>query len=664
MRRMLVVFGLAALVAAVPCATPFAAEVARQPARIVLKKEQTIYIVNADGSGLKKLAADASGAAAAVSPDGALIAYERYVPSGSSHTEIFLLEVDGGRVRATGLRDVVLRGWSADKRFLLYDRYDGHESLFDVRTGKVAGSVGPPGCCDAVGWSPDGRRFAGVVELADGPHGVVVVDWATRKWRWLYRGEVGFADPVWSPNAQAVAFTLSLDTTRPDAQPLAVASVRTGRLTRVGVTGPEQERTGWLAWAPGPRLVFSRIVGKDRVSLFSWDGARVRRLPIEGSASDARWSPEGRMLAFRWARFASAYDEGDVAVLRGGRARRITPLGVDGDFGLVGWSRGPRLPAAAPLRGVDLPALTTLRVARAGPLDARGGRVAISGPCGPLVLWGVDDHTRLTVPPGCSGAFGEVVELALSRSQAAWVFRWWDRDRGQDCLMVADAATGARSSDGPICGGYRSKQPTYRGFGPGDVDAIVGAERSIAYSSQSAYDVGVFAIGAAGPRRLAVFGTLLAYDGSRFVVRRGSAAEIVDGNGRALRLAGPAPSEARLVEDTLVAIGADGALRTYDARRGTVTRTIRVRPRPVDRPRLEDAVAGYAALAVDGQLRIVRLADGRSVRVALPNGVAPVHARFMGARLVVSYNALGAAPYGRVVVVPLAAVTRTLARAD
>jgi dipeptidyl aminopeptidase/acylaminoacyl peptidase len=554
-------------------------------------------------------------------------------------------------------------GWSPDSRLLLLDdisRTGGW--LFDVAQARKVGPVGPAGCCREAGWSPDGTRFAAVV---DDPHGgptrgLIVVDSSSLEWRWLYQGDLGYASPVWSPDGESVAFTLNGYTTSNDEFPLAVMSLRTGKLTRLGTADD-------LTWAPGPQLVFSRPVGKDRSALYAWNGTRAVRIPVTGSASSPRWSPDGQTLAFSWSRFDSKYDDTDVAVFQDGHARRVTAGGIE-RTSLIGWSKGPQLPRAPALPSSTPRAQATLKLQRAALLDAVGTRVAISNPCGPLLVWDISRGTKMTIPTGCEKLkFGEVTGLALSGSRAAWVFEWTDRMEGEDCVMLADITQRiAHPITHAKCGeGYVKNLRAYHilrvnEYEPGGADyveLIAGADNSIAYSTLESSRV--FLAEDAAPHPILTQGThLLAYDGTRLVIRYGSTTRIVDALGHTVRIARGTSSEVQVLDDRVVTVDKNENLRIINARTGAVARSIRLLPRPADQPRLEDINPAYVALVADGQLRIVRLSDGRSIQVDLPDAVAPIHARFLDRALVVSYNALGPAPRGRGEVIPISALVK------
>ena len=632
--------------------------------------DEDIYIVNHDGTGVKKLTQNNFvDFGPLASPDGDWVAYTRGRRNGSG-LDAFLIGTDGTAARATRMGSLTATAWSPDSRMVLYTAGFPHlVRLFDLRRWEATDRLGPIGCCTTATWSPDGSMIAGLADDFETSVGIVLIDVKTLKWRWLYRGRVGYANPVWSPDSGEVAFTLSSDTTRPDERPLAVVSVKSRRLTRIAIVGPEQDDSAELAWAPGPRLVFSRIVDENRSALFAWDGRHVRAIPVRGSARDPHWSSDGRTLAFRWSRSSLAFDDHDIAVLRRGRVRSVTPLGVAGRFFFGGWSHGRRLRHSVPPPPLHAKPAATLIVRDAALLDVEQDTAAVSEACGPIVLWHMGRLATRKLLSGCEAmiGFGETTALALARSRLAWAFTWTDRREGEECLMLADTTAAIpRVVSHADCDRFaRRPIPAYKVLRPESIDLLDGVGDTLAFSySSSCYyqenckrkPSGVFRIDDARATRVVPNGVLVAVGVRALLVRRHGRVEAF-GRGRIARLAISNLRSGRVGGETVVIVGEDKKLRLLSARSGRLLRTITLRPVPVDPPRLEDADAEYALAVVDGALQIIRLRDARSIRVALGPAVAPIHARLSNTRLVVSYNRRGSEPSGRVVVFSRASIT-------
>jgi hypothetical protein len=197
----------------------------------------------------------------------------------------------------------------------------------------------------------------------------------------------------------------------------------------------------------------------------------------------------------------------------------------------------------------------------------------------------------------------------------------------------------------------------YHVLRPGDVERIAAGPARIFYSSRTA--ARVYVATDAGPKKILGGAHLVAYDGTTLIVRRGSSMQLAGPDGHAIdtvRIAGHTPADALVDGAVAVTVDAAGVLREIDARTGAVERTFAAVAHPADPPQLEDLDSTHAALVADGVLYVVRLSDGHAVRIDIPGAVAPIHARFAGGLLAVSYNALGTAPYGRVALVPIPAI--------
>jgi Tol biopolymer transport system component len=166
-----------------------------------------IAVFRADGSLVRTVATGVDGQPS-WSPNGRLIAFQRYVRRGAPSRAIFVVDADGGNVHqvARYAQPYGRLAWSPDSAHLLYAGTDrrGH-ALFVVRADGA--DLASPRRLVAAGetnlaeasWSPDGKRLAFVhgrnvaIANADGT-GVADVD-------------VPFVfGPVWSPDGSSLAF--------------------------------------------------------------------------------------------------------------------------------------------------------------------------------------------------------------------------------------------------------------------------------------------------------------------------------------------------------------------------------------------------------------------------------------------------------------------------
>jgi len=183
-----------------------------------------VYVVNADGSGQRRLAR--SGGAPAWSPDGRTIAF-------FSDAKIYLMNADGSEHRQL-TRKLWVWGqagralaWSPDGRKLAFFGKGGRcpicFNLYVVNsdgsglrnlTGKLwaagAGSGGGPTFDPA--WSPDGQMIAFVGLTAGLGEPIYVVKADGSGLRNLTQKPVGaYADPAWSPDGRKIAFVSHRD---------------------------------------------------------------------------------------------------------------------------------------------------------------------------------------------------------------------------------------------------------------------------------------------------------------------------------------------------------------------------------------------------------------------------------------------------------------------
>src|SRR5262245_4283201 len=180
-----------------------------------------LYVTNIDGSGMRRVALFASGFTVPTwSPDGRMIAFERRVgprdapPPGNGacrvcHVEIFVVNADGSGLRnLTGKAGGSLPAWSPDGRQIAFSRDNAFTPNLYVMKADGSGQrrvTQEPIHVWGASWSPDGQRLT----FASGTQGfgnvwiyVVNVDGSgqqqlTRDW-----GQA----PAWSPDGRKIAF--------------------------------------------------------------------------------------------------------------------------------------------------------------------------------------------------------------------------------------------------------------------------------------------------------------------------------------------------------------------------------------------------------------------------------------------------------------------------
>lgn len=143
------------------------------------------------------------------SPDGRRIAFVRYGSGFSSG--IVVMNADGSGVkRLTGGGRDYLPRWSPDGRQIVFTRVvRGRHSIWKMaRDGRGPSRLTHGDPMDAnPSWSPDGRRIA-FNRIADNHDGIVVMDADGSRQRVLVRGgtDLFLSSPAWSPDGKRIAY--------------------------------------------------------------------------------------------------------------------------------------------------------------------------------------------------------------------------------------------------------------------------------------------------------------------------------------------------------------------------------------------------------------------------------------------------------------------------
>ncbi len=250
---------------------------------------ENIYVVNADGSGLKRLTSDrGADLDPSWSPDGRRIAYRHESGGGDASAEIYVMNADGSQKRNLTRRpgQDYSPAWSPDGKRIAYAalRGDGPPRIWVMRTDgsgqrRVSRLAG-----EYPAWSPDGRRIA-FDRNTFGPRAwdIWVVNADGSHPRPLIASRADEQGAAWSPDGKTIAYGSSRGA-RAGYKRIWLA--KTDGSDQRLLTRKDGERPTWTK--PGTHVLFTAA----GIFLVRRDGSGLRAIPVQapGEAALADWT--------------------------------------------------------------------------------------------------------------------------------------------------------------------------------------------------------------------------------------------------------------------------------------------------------------------------------------------------------------------------------------
>ena len=300
-----------------------------------------LYLMNADGSGLRRLTRKAAfGKDPVWSPDGRKLVFGKRPersgavcsPAGRCHEEIYVINADG-----TGLRRLTRNAvndhrpvWSPDGRSIAFAR-DRDWQTVNIYVMNADGSAQrrltptlhrqQPGGWVELAWSPDWEKIAFDDSAGHlGAPDIFVMNTDGSGLRNVTNTDTTSFDFAWSPDGRRIAYLEG----SPGGAPLYVVNADgTGKRR---LTGPLMVDLGPPSWSPDGRTLAFTGRGGDLYTVHA-DGTGLRKLaasPVWHVGPE--WSPDGRRILFLSGRDGPAARAFDLFVMNadGSGQRNLT----------------------------------------------------------------------------------------------------------------------------------------------------------------------------------------------------------------------------------------------------------------------------------------------------------------------------------------------------
>jgi TolB protein len=624
-----------------------------------------LYVLNADGSGLRRITNSLSDYEPRWSPDGSWIAFD---DDETDPEKIELIREDGSERHVAGSAGVsnalsAPSPWSPDGTRLAWGGCGGL-CVYQLAGGRsvsirLGGDDG-----DGFSWSPDGSRIAAVDSAG---RLVVVATDGSETPRVLAGTEASV--PAWSPDGTTIAFTSSGQLDLVPADGGAVRVLALGKLGRP-------------LWSHDGTVVFSSDAeGVHSIVVKTGTGTLIAAGALE------ELSPDGSAIAYtrgRWGPFDYETDIWTVGT-DGHDAHQVTtafPLGLA--YESADWAPGSLPPTSdAPPTMLTLPTAAERDTGWVDGLAPAGPHAGIAYDnaqitCDPdaetaqaaFTVWTPPDKTTTTRTP-CSYS-EDYGRFAIASGFIAWQALALISPKESERSFAAVASLGTAGKER-----VRWMADTYDkhiGF-VGDLGDLVGDGSLIAFETWSIKEAGhaphftyptvhrwlwhvvtVPAPHARGIRLPTDAGDAVAADGGRIVLLGKHGVLIYDGGLRLVRrFRTPAAVSARLGGDELGVVSGD-TLLVYSARTGRLEHQARL-SHLSGAPDLRSIRNGYAVYRSGLELHLLRLQDGLDRVLDLPEQSGSADGVLTTRGLFVSFDQAYTDTPGRILFTPWSGIS-------